>query len=296
MTQKRKHLLSTLLKTGVTLLLLYLVFSKISGKEIWQVFSKANKLLLILALLCFVASQWISADRLWNLFSAVKYQISKTSNYQLYLVGMFYNFFIPGGIGGDAYKIYVLNKEFDWSVKKLTSALFVDRFMGLTAIGILIIVLGFFIALEEFQWLIWTFPPLLVTGILASYVIVKKWFAGFSKVYDRALMQSLGVQWLQGLSVVLILASITDIDQFVVYVLVFFISSILSIFSFSGIGVREMIFYQAAILFSFDQTVAVAVGVLFSVLTGFVSLFGLFFHFKKSNSFVKENQYSNSIP
>lgn len=296
MIKKKKKLRSALLKIGVTLMLLYLVFSKVSGKEMWQVFLKANKPLLLLALLCFIASQWISADRLWVLLRSIPYHISKSSNYGLYLIGMFYNFFIPGGIGGDAYKIYILNKEFDWSIKKLTAAVFVDRFMGLTAIGILIVVLSFFVPFPGLQWFILSVPIVLILGVLLSYFTIKKWFASFLKVYDWTLIQSLGVQCLQGLCVVFLLSSISDTEDFVIYGLVFFISSILSIFSFSGIGVREMIFYQAAALFSFDQTVAVALGLLFSALTGLVSLFGVFFHFRKSTTSsimrVKESNFS----
>jgi len=34
---------------------------------------------------------------------------------------MFYNLFLPGGIGGDGYKIYLLNKLSNKSIKSLTT-------------------------------------------------------------------------------------------------------------------------------------------------------------------------------
>lgn len=290
MRKKRKHLLSTFLKIGVTILLLYLIFTKISGKEISNILLQADKSLLTLALAYFIASQWVSSERLWILFRSQEYLISKRSNYQLYLIGMFYNFFIPGGIGGDAYKVFILHKKFGWSTKKLTATVFVDRFMGLTAIGILIVILCFFIPFNTMPWLPWVLPVLFLGGIGLSYLFIKKWFISFIKVFDKTLVQSIGVQLLQSASVILLLASISDIDQFITYVLVFLLSSVLSVFSFSGIGVREMIFYQAATLFAFDDTIAVSVGLLFSIITGFVSLFGVVFHIKPSSNYIKKTQ------
>lgn len=294
MSKKRKRQLYTFLKIGVTIFLLYFVFTKIPGKEVGEVFRNANKGLLLLALGCFIASQALSAERLLLLFRSVGFLISAKSNYMLYLIGMFYNFFIPGGVGGDAYKVFVLNKEFGWSLKKLTAAVFMDRFIGLTAIGVLIVILSFFIPLrEQLPWLPWLLPLLLVVGVGTSYFFVKKWFTSFVKVFTKTLFQSLLVQLLQCFSIIILLASITGTDQYVLFLLVFLISSVLSIFSFSGIGVREIIFFQAATLFSFDVTVAVTIGLLFSSITGLVSLVGVVFHFKKTNAFIRKAQYSS---
>jgi hypothetical protein len=80
----------------------------------------------------------------------------------------------------------------------------------------------------------------------------------------------------------LLLLSISVKGDYLIYVVTFLASSVLSIFSFSGIGIREMIFYQASTLFVFDSMKAVSIGLLFSILTAFVSLFGIYFHFKKS--------------
>ena len=65
--------------------------------------------------------------------------------------------------------------------------------------------------------------------------------------------------------------------------------------SFSGIGVREMIFYQAAAWFAFDSATAVSVGVLFSLITAFVSIIGIIFHFQKQELQLSEKQDKTSI-
>lgn len=287
MKKEKKNLLYTFLKIGVAVLLLYLVFTKIPFIEIWETLKKASIFFLFIAVVSFILSQWISADRLLILFKSSGFAISANSNYKLYLIGMFYNFFIPGGIGGDAYKVFLLNKTFKWSTKKLTASLFVDRFMGLTAIGILILIYALIIPLFRETYLIAGIFLLLIIGITASYLFVQSLFSTFLSDYVKTLMQSITVQLLQCICIISLLSSITEINSYSLYIIVFLISSVLSIFSFSGIGVREMIFYQASSFFQFDPVTAVSIGVLFSAITAFVSLFGVVFHFKKATSYLK---------
>ena len=54
---------------------------------------------------------------------------------------MFYNFFIPGGIGGEFYKSYLMKKSFGWNLKSLAKILIQDRAIGLGVLFILLIVL-----------------------------------------------------------------------------------------------------------------------------------------------------------
>lgn len=280
MKKKTRSLIYTFLKIVVTLVLLYLVFSNIQFNNVWEILRTSNPALLVFAIVSFIVSQWLSAKRLLVLFRWSGFALSSKNNYILYLIGMFYNFFIPGGIGGDAYKVYVLNKEFKWSVKKLSTVIFIDRLVGLIAIGILINVLCFFIPIFKQEQLFWILFLALAIGIMFSYFFIKLLFPSFLSVTLRVLAKSILIQLLQSICVIFLLLSLSGSKEYLIYVLVFLVSSVLSVFSFSGIGVREMVFYQAAKLLVFDSTKAVAIGLLFSVITAFVSVFGLFFHFK----------------
>ena len=191
---------------------------------------------------------------------------------------MFYNFFIPGGIGGDAYKVYVLNKEFDWKIKPLTSAVFIDRFMGLTAIGILICPLSYELLTSQY-WLL-LISVLILVIIISSKYVLSKFFPKFQAVFTEALGYSLAIQVLQLICVICIMWSMGQDDNYINYLLVFLISSVLSIFSFSGIGVREFIFYEASLLLEIDSGVAVSIGLMFSLITALTSIFGIVLHFK----------------
>jgi glycosyltransferase 2 family protein len=287
--KKKRNLVYTFLKITITTILLYVVFSNIQFSEVWSILKIAKPAFLLLALICFVLSQLISANRLLNLFRWSGYMLSSKSNYTLYLIGMFYNFFIPGGIGGDAYKIYILNKEFKWSLKKLTSIIFIDRLMGLIAIGILINLLCFFVPYFSDENLIWILFLTLFVGLVSSFFFLKYLFPSFLGIYAQSLLLSIIIQILQCTCIVLFLISINETDEYIIYIISFLISSVLSIFSFSGIGIREMVFYQASNLFAFDSMKSVTIGLLFSVLTALVSLFGIYFHFNKSNNrFIKK--------
>lgn len=279
--KKNRKLIFTILKIALTFTLLYFVFSNIPLNDVWIVLKKSNPILLFLALVSFILSQLVSANRLLQLLKWSGFMLDSNKNYILYLVGMFYNFFIPGGIGGDAYKIYILNKENSWSVKKLTTVVFVDRLMGLIAIGILIVLFCLFIPYFTNHNLVWLLFVVLAVGLVTSYFFIKWLFSSFLGIFLKSVLKSILIQLLQCICIVFLLSSISKTDDYLIYVIAFLLSSVLSVFSFSGIGVREMILYQASTLFAFDSMKAVTIGLLFSILTAFVSLFGIYFHFKK---------------
>lgn len=200
---------------------------------------------------------------------------------------MFYNFFIPGGIGGDAYKVFLLKKHFDWKPKKLTAALFVDRFSGLIAIAVLMCILAIFVIprisfLSNYQTIAYI---LLVLSAIASFFIgnifTKKVFPSFKKVYTTSFLYSLAIQILQLISITLIVFNYAEEDNLTVYLLVFLISVILSLISFAGIGAREIVFYQAAYWLDFKEEISVSIGLIFTFLTILISSVGIFFEFRK---------------
>ena len=278
MAANRKRIVSTILKSAVSVVLLYLVFSKIAFNEVWATLKQVSLFYLLLGVGFFVLSQWISAKRLLIFMDHKGFHLSNRSNNILYLIGMFYNFFIPGGIGGDAYKVYALNRKFGWGIKDLSAIVFLDRFMGLTAIGFLVVLFSLQL-LSELGFL-WIAPLTLIAGLGAAYIFVIKLFPTYKNVYVKTLLVSVVVQALQALVIITVLYSLGDVSHLVEYILVFFVSSVLSIFSFSGIGIREFIFYQASQYLSIDPSNAVSIGLLFSVITALVSLPGIFYHFK----------------
>lgn len=276
--KKFKKIAVTSLKIGISLLLLYFVFRKVPFSDVWELVKTSKLYFLIIALIAFVVSQVISSQRLLSYFHANQFLIHKIDNLKLYLIGMFYNFFIPGGIGGDAYKVYILNKQFGWSAKKLTKSVFSDRLSGLLAIMILIEALAFPLLPGYYKLLI--IPAIAVTIAIAR-IFFMRFFPEFKRIFYKTLLYSLGVQLCQMLSIYFILQSFTQVEDIWIYFIVFLVSAVLSVISFSGIGVREWLFMKAAQYFTFNADVSVSTAMLFSFITAIVALVGISFQLKK---------------
>lgn len=264
-------------KILISILLLYWVFTKIPFREVARLLKSVHFFYLFLGSIFFLLSQVLSAKRLLYFIHTHSFNLSFRNNLELYFLGMFYNFFIPGGIGGDAYKIYLLNKNYSWSIKKLTSALFNDRLSGLMAIILLIFFL--LIGLIEYFTLILTLG--IPIGIGAFYLFIKYFFRDYQQVFFKTLIFSFGVQTLQVISFVFLLKSIGVMANYEIYSLIFLASSILSLVSFAGIGVRELLFFQASQYLDFNASFSISASLLFTFITAFFSIFGLLFEIKK---------------
>ncbi|MCW3159944.1 lysylphosphatidylglycerol synthase transmembrane domain-containing protein [Chryseobacterium oryctis] len=282
---KLKKLLINTAKILVSIVLLYFVFKKIPFKDVAQLWSTVNVFYIILAAFFFLASQVLSTKRLEFYLDSNNFNLNFKSNLELYFLGMFYNFFIPGGIGGDAYKVYILNKKFGWSAKKITSALFNDRLSGLLAICVLILCFSAF--LFEVQWVL-LIIGLIILGIGFTYFLTKKIFSTYTEIFFKTFAISIIIQLLQVICFFLIMKSLGVHDNFTIYTVTFLGSSILSLISFAGIGVREMLFLQASKYFEFNASISVSASLLFTVITAFFSLFGIIFQLRKLNLNLRE--------
>lgn len=94
----------TALKILLSVVLIYFVFTKIDISEIKRVLGQSQWSYLLVALLLFIFSKLVAAHRLLGFFHVLNVPIAKWDNLRLYALGMCYNLFLPGGIGGDAYK------------------------------------------------------------------------------------------------------------------------------------------------------------------------------------------------
>ncbi|SFI54671.1 lysylphosphatidylglycerol synthase transmembrane domain-containing protein [Halpernia frigidisoli] len=282
-----KKTLITLLKIAVSLVLLILVFRKINFQEVAEVLKHVHFIPLFFASILFFSSQVLSAKRLEFYLKAQDFNLSFKSNFELYFLGMFYNFFIPGGVGGDAYKIYLLHQNFDWSAKKLTSALFNDRLSGLLAI--IILICGFASYLFDNQYLI-LFLLIILIVILSSFQLSKKIFPAYKSIFFKTFFISVLIQVLQVSCFLFLLKSLGVNENYLIYALVFLASSVLSLISFAGIGVREMLFFQAAKYFDFNATISVSASLLFTLITAIFSFIGVYFQIRKLNLNLAENK------
>lgn len=257
--------------------ILAFVFYKIDLDELMRVFLRVQLLYLIPAALFFILSKLVAAYRLNLFLGRTGIKISNNYNTRLYLLGMFYNLFLPGGIGGDGYKIFLLNRRFKIKAKKIFWAILLDRVMGMLALFCLAAILGGFIpALGVYRNYIWILAPL---GVMAYFIFIRYLFGYFSGIFLVTLGQSFLVQTAQVVSAVFILLSVRVGTDLVGYIFVFLLSSIVAAFpiTIGGIGSREVTFLFGAEMMQLDISNSIALSLLFYIITALVSLSGIYF-------------------
>ena len=264
----------------VTVFFIYYTLSKIGLNKILEVIKSADLLFILFASIVYFLSQIISSERLWFILKENNLIISSKENIKLYMVGIFYNFFIPGGVGGDAYKGVLMNKKFQWSLKKIYKLLILDRLIGFGVIICLIIVFsGFVLDLEFISEFNFVLAPLYALLFFVGRVLVQKIFNN-EIVYTKAFFISHIIQILQFGSIVLILFSLGVTNNYFTFLYIFLISSVLSIFSFGGIGIREYVFFTLASNTAVGPDIATSVGLIFTFSALLSSVPGLFFLIK----------------
>lgn len=280
--QQYKNQLKTLLKLILTGLALYLVFRKIDTQQLFEILQTLQWPWLIPATVLFVLSKVATAVRLNQYFKNIGLYLSEKLNFRLYLVGMFYNLFLPGGIGGDGYKVYLLNKHYQVSIKKLVQAALLDRLGGLVAIVFLLF--GFFllvdVKLDFLESGLWN--GLMIAGLILTipgfWLVQKLIFKDFLPSFWSANLWSFAGQIAQLICAWFILMALGIDEKILAYQLVFLLSSIVAVLplTIGGVGARELVFVYAHQYAGIEEAAAVAFSLIFFLITAGISLVGAF--------------------
>lgn len=288
----KKGILKFILKVSVSALAIYVVIQKIDLQQTKDILLHVRAGWLILALIAFNLSKGISSVRLNRFFKSIGLDLPGLYNLKLYYVGMFYNLFLPGGIGGDGYKVYLLNKSHKTKLKDLISATLLDRISGLAALVFLAMLLSLFVDLSFIgPWMNWVLTAALIVYYPVFYAVFCIIFKKFVNAFTISNILSLGVQLAQLLCAYLILKALMVDGLYIEYMTLFLLSSVVAVipFTIGGIGARELVFIFGANYLMIDKNTAVAFSILFFVITALSSFSGIFFETKlKSNNQVFE--------
>ena len=274
-----KKKLKAIIKVLFSLALLWYVFRHIDYKESMSILKQSNYMYLFWAFIFFNLSKIVSSIRLNWYFKEIGILISEKTNLTLYYLGMFYNLFLPGGIGGDGYKAYLLNKNFKAKMSDILQALLLDRVTGLIALIFLAGVLYYFSHFPYFKAL----SILLVVCVYPIFYFFNKIYGKFLKYYKQTYTLGLAVQILQVVSAYFIIKALPDSLPTIDILVLFLISSVVAILpiSIGGVGVREFTFLYGAKLLGFNASAGVTFSLLFFLITMFSSLIGIIFVHKK---------------
>jgi uncharacterized membrane protein YbhN (UPF0104 family) len=259
---------------------LFLVSRKIEFHTLWDILQKSNKWYLFFAFVSYIISPAVASSRLNSFFKTIRLKLSERYNMKLYWVGLIYNFFLPGGVGGDAYKVYFLKKKYDFSTRKLLSAVFFDRLSGLWALAIFSCALIVFMPRFAIPN-IWIISAAFV-GTVSYIYILYLFFNPFARRFFQTHFKALVVQGFQLLSALLILHALGHDGKFSPYLLIFLVSSVVAIIPSIGgaIGVRELFSGEAAKYIQMDDQLAMLVSLTFYAITLLTSLPGAYFIFR----------------
>lgn len=267
----------TILKIAVTSVLLYFVFRKVPFADVKYRLIHANYWWMFAALLSFFVSMIISSWRLLSFFKSIGLKLNSKFNFRLYLLGLFYNFILPGGIGGDGYKIYLLHKNYNLPAKKVFWAIMFDRLSGLWAIGLITVGLIFLIPQIDIHIAI----PLgvFMAASAVYYFVAYKFFREYTRYFFEAHLKAVFVQGFQVIAIVFVLIGQDFHDKFSPYLLSFLISALATIIPISvgGAGIRETVFTYLTKWFPMEKSLAVFLPGTFYIISLIVALLGIYY-------------------
>ena len=275
--QKLWGILKIFLKIGFTVLLLYLVFTRIDTKTLKHLFLNSNPFYILLAFVFYFMALIVACWRNLTFLKNIGLNLDFGFSFRLYLLGTFYNISLPGGIGGDGYKIYILRKKYKLPTKRIFLAMLFDRLSGLWAVGLIAVSLIIFIPKIEIPY-IWPLTALIAgTGIY--YLIMQLYFKDYARQFLYTHMKAVLIQSLQVITVIAILLSQNFNDKFSPYLFSFLVATVAANvpISLGGVGVREYVMTHASRFFGMDPNLAVFISVTFFIISTLSALTGIWF-------------------
>lgn len=295
-----KKYIKSFIRLTITALLIFYLLKKIEITHVLNTIVLINPLVFFLASSLYILSSYISTLR-WKIFLPSEgLRVSKL--FSLYLIGSFFNNVLPGIIGGDVVKVFMIKEKTGF--KLALASVFMERYTGFCAL----LCIGFvffclFYAELPRQMLIWTVPISFAGFIVGSISILLlrkiKFFKELSdyvlsfskKQIIQAFIFSIFVQFIVIISVYIFFLGLhlpISFFELAIFMPIIILISMLPI-SVSGVGIREWCF----ILFfgkSFSEAQVVAVSFLWFLSQVLASLVGgvEYLRFKKFLNIKKE--------
>lgn len=274
--------LKRLIQVALTGLLLYLATRKVDWQKVQRVWAEVSFGWVVVAFLMLNAGQWVSGFRQKVMMRFAQVMLPYRFSVWLFYQGMFYNLVLPGGISGDGYKAYVLQRHIkqhpqarsSGNLKRIVLALLLDRGSGALALGWLCCLLLLFtpVNLEGSPLAPWYAAAQWVAGAvvvllpLAVILPVFKWH--WVKAMQRVFPLAVGTQVAQlGFALAMTLALGVS-GGTTNYLLVFAASSLIAVLpiSIGGIGAREYVMSHAYLLLPVPPEVGLLIGLSYNVL------------------------------
>jgi len=247
--QKWKKRFIALIKTAVAIVILVAVLSQSDIEKVTLYARSIPAHWLILAFASFTLAQLFSTLRMNTYYRYMGRPINFGYSLRLYYVGMFYNVILPGGIGGDAYKVYQLKRAANYPIGEGVRIQLLTRLNGLLILLMMLFISGCAIG--------WPLPRENVCAIALLFALLA--VAGYGGVAHymlkepialaiQALPYSVAVQSFNVLTMVALWAALGQGQNLEEYVFLFQLAAIAGMIpiTIGGLGIREFTFFYGA--------------------------------------------------
>lgn len=189
MASKYSGTLKTALKIVVAAALI--VFMVRSGhldpKELWELMTPFN---VIMALILVGFSTLVANWRWLLLLKARGFHVPMIYGMQLYLIGIFFNYALPGAVGGDLVRGYYLINDHPERKADAILSILIDRVLGLYSFFFLSLIAvamdyEFVMGHEKIRWV----------AMLCFFIFIGM-TVFFTIAFSRRLTRALGLEWL----------------------------------------------------------------------------------------------------
>lgn len=268
------------IKLGISCVALYYVFSSIDLTQAWEHITRLDWYYLVFALLILNSGQLVSAMRLRYYFASAGVRLRAAFVIPLYYVGMFFNRFLPGAVGGDGYIVLYARKHFKLTLPVSIRLLVSCRANGLLALFLWAYVLSYLAGIHtELSISAFSIAAIMLAIIVFYSYLAKHVLKEPIAVQLGALRYSLYVQGSCAAVAAIIFHSIHTTDPILLNLSLFMISSAMTMLPISvgGAGVREVTFLVGAQYLGISAEPGVIVSLIFFFLDLISSLLGAFF-------------------
>lgn len=124
-------------KIVISIVLLAFLLHYTGFEDTLKKLSQANLWYIPVGVVMYLLCQLISAYRWKFLSAALDFRLSLREFYDYYLIGMFFNLFLPGAIGGDMLRMVYLAKSAQRKKREALLTLLAERGVGLVALLLL---------------------------------------------------------------------------------------------------------------------------------------------------------------
>jgi uncharacterized membrane protein YbhN (UPF0104 family) len=292
--KKLKSYLFFFLRIFVTLSILYILFKKSDFEKLKNIFKSISIFYYILALLSFntfqilIALRWKSICETWGFKTKYLFYLKS------YLMGFSLNTVLPGIVGGDVLRTFLLTKEgLNW--KKASLSVFYDRMFGLSGIFLILLLslplFGEFLPSRFYIFLIYLVYGVAVAAILANIIVIKYYSPEYLKpvIFPYNLKPlSLGfvIQNLFVLQFVFLSKALhLKLNPFYLFVIIPVVSFLAALpISISGLGVREGTLSYFLSLLHYSLEYGISLGLLGYSLILISALPGIYFYLRGKKS------------